>query len=93
MAYFGQPRGNYFDESHNDQDRIIRDGIREQERQSKRQKQAAIAEELSMIASDEYRDDHIEHMEVMEVKLSEVLNGNLFADLLISSKHCQMLPR
>ena len=45
----------------------MRDSIREQERQLKRQKQAAIAEELSMIASDEYREDHLEHMEAMEV--------------------------
>ena len=67
MAYFGQPRGSYFDGSHDDQDRILRDSIREQERQLKRQKQAAIAEELSMIASDEYREDHLEHMEAMEV--------------------------
>ena len=49
----------------------MRDGIREQERQLKRRKQAAIAEELSMIASDEYREDHLEHMELMEVKFSD----------------------
>ena len=67
MAYYGQPHTNYFSNSHEDQDWIIREGIREEERQLKRQKQAAIAEELSMIASDEYRDDHLEHMEAMEV--------------------------
>ena len=72
MAYYSQHRGNYFDDSHDDQERIMRDGIREQERQLKRRKQAAIAEELSMIASDEYREDHLEHMESMEVKLSGV---------------------
>ena len=71
MAYFSQPRGSYFDDSHDAQERIMRDGIREQERQLKRRKQAAIAEELSMIASDEYRDDHLEHMESMEVKFSD----------------------
>lgn len=71
MAYFSQPRGSYFDDSHDGQDRVMRDGIREQERQLKRRKQAAIAEELSMIASDEYREDHLEHMESMEVNLSD----------------------
>ena len=82
MAYFSQPRGSYFDDSHDaqeriirdgirEQERIIRDGIREQERQLKRRKQAAIAEELSMIASDEYREDHLEHMESMEVIFSD----------------------
>lgn len=73
MAYFGKTRGSYFEDSHDDQDRIIRDGIREQERQSKRQKQAAIAEELSMIASDEYREDHLGHMEAMEVNGPDLL--------------------
>ena len=72
MAYFSQPRGSYFDDSHNDQDRIMRDGIREQERQLKRRKQAVLAEELSMIASDEYRENHLEHMESMEVRLADV---------------------
>ena len=67
MAYFGQPHSSYFAKSHEDQDRIIRDGIRQQEQQLKRQKQAAIAEELSFITSDEYRDDHLQHMEAMEV--------------------------
>ena len=47
----------------------MHDGIREQERQLKRRKQAIIAEELSMIASDEYRENHLEHMESMEVRL------------------------
>lgn len=72
MAYYGQPRGNFFDDSHDIQDRVIRDGIREQEKQLKRQKQAAIAEELSMLASDEYREDHLEHMETMEVEIPGV---------------------
>ena len=71
MAYLGQSRGSYFDDSHDDHDRVMRDGIREQERQLKRRKQAAIAEELSMIASDEYREDHLEHMESMEVNFSD----------------------
>ena len=71
MAYFGQPRGCYFDSSHDDQAGLIRDGIREQEKQLKRQKQADIAEELSMITSDEYREDHLEHMEAMEVKVPD----------------------
>ena len=93
MAYFGQTHGSYFDDSHNDQDRIMRDGILEQERQLKRQKQAAIAEELSMIASDEYREDHLDHMEAMEVNGPDLSAfHNRFADLVDSSKRYQMLP-
>ena len=92
MAYFGQPRGSYFDDSHDDQDKVIRDAIREQEKQLNRQKQAAIAEDLSIIASDEYREDHLNHMEAMEVNCIDTLITKSLADLVDSSKHYQMLP-
>ena len=67
MAYYAQPCDSYFVESHNDQERLIRDGIRQRERQKKQQTQAAIAEELSLLTSDEYREDVLQHMEQMEV--------------------------
>ena len=69
MAYYAQPCDSYFVESHESQERIIRDGIRERERLRKHHTQAAIAEELSLLASDEYRDDILQHMERMEVSL------------------------
>ena len=67
MAYYVQPCDSYFVESHESQERIIRDGVRERERLRKQHTQAAIAEELSLLASDEYRDDILQHMERMEV--------------------------
>ena len=67
MAYFAKPCDSYFVESHDNHERIIREGIRERERQKKCQTQAAIAEELSLMTSDEYREDVLQHMETMEV--------------------------
>ncbi|KAL9102507.1 MAG: hypothetical protein Q9163_002342 [Psora crenata] len=66
MAYYPQPCDSYFVESHDDRERRFRDDMREQERQAKRQMQVAIAEQLSDLASHEYRDDHIRQMEQME---------------------------
>ncbi|KAL9130671.1 MAG: hypothetical protein Q9217_001198 [Psora testacea] len=68
MAYYPQPCDSYFVESHDGRERRFRDEMREQERQAKRQVQAAIAEQLSDIASHEYRDDHLRKMEEMEVE-------------------------
>lgn len=68
MAYYAQPCESYFVESHDSRERLVREGIRERERQKKQQTQAAIAEELSVLTSDEYRDDVQLHMESMEVK-------------------------
>lgn len=68
MAYYvQQPCDSYFVESHEAQERLKRDGIRERERQKKQQMQAAIAEDLSFLTSDEYREDILEHMEKMQV--------------------------
>lgn len=67
MAYYAQRCDSYFVESHDSQERVIRDGIRERERQKKQQIQASIAEELSLLTSDEYRDDIQQHMRTMEV--------------------------
>ena len=67
MEYYAQPCDSYFVESHESQERMIRDGIRERERQKKKQTQAAIAEELSLLTSDEYREDVLQHMEKVEV--------------------------
>lgn len=68
MAYYAQPCESYFVESHDSRERLVREGTRERERQKKQQTQAAIAEELSVLTSDEYRDDVQLHMESMEVK-------------------------
>ena len=68
MAYYPQHCDSYFVESHDDRERRYRDEIREQERLAKRQMQVAIAEQLSDIASQEYRDDHLKQMEKQEVK-------------------------
>ena len=67
MAYYTQQCDSYFVESHGNQEKIIRDGIRQREKQRKQQTQAAIAEELSLLTSDEYREDVLQHMETMEV--------------------------
>ena len=42
--------------------------MRERENHAKRQTQLSIAEELSQLASYEYRDQILEQMEIMEVK-------------------------
>ena len=75
MAYYPQPCDSYFVESHDTRDRRFRDQIREQERQAKRQTQVAIAEQLSDIASQEYRDDHLQQMEKLEVNYHDLSCG------------------
>lgn len=67
MAYYAPPCESYFVKSHESQECLVKEGIRECERQKKQQTQAAIAEELSLLTSDEYRDDVQLHMESMEV--------------------------
>ncbi|KAG8533033.1 uncharacterized protein KY384_001816 [Bacidia gigantensis] len=66
MAYYPQPCDTFFVESHDDRGRRYRDEMREQERQAKRQIQLTIAEQLSEIASHEYRYDHLIQMEKLE---------------------------
>ena len=70
MAYYQQPCDSYFVENHDDHEKRLREEMRERENFGKRQTQLAIAEELSQLASYEYRDDVLSHMEHMEVKLS-----------------------
>lgn len=67
MAYYTEPCDSYFVESHDDQARAIRDGIRQREKKKNRQTQAAIADELSLLTSNEFREDILQHMERMEV--------------------------
>ena len=68
MVHYPQPCDSYFVESHDGRERRFRDEMREHDRQAKRQTQVALAEQLSNIASHEYRDDHLRHMEQMEVR-------------------------
>lgn len=68
MAYYQQPCDSYFVESHDDHESRFRDEMREHERLAKRQTQIGIAEELSQLASYEYRDDILKQMEKMEVR-------------------------
>ena len=70
MAYYQQTCDSYFVENHDDKEMRFREEMRERENFDKRQTQLAIAEELSQLASYEYRDDVLSHMEDMEVKLS-----------------------
>lgn len=71
MAYYRQPCDSYFVENHDDRERRFREEVREHERFAKRQKQLAIAEKLSRLASCELREDILEHMEDMEVRRLE----------------------
>lgn len=68
MEYYRQSCNSYFVESHDDREKRFRDELRERELHAKRETQLAIAEELSELASYEYRDDILEHMGRMEVK-------------------------
>ena len=68
MAYLQGSCDSYFVESHEERGRSYREALRERERHVKRQTQLAIAEELSQIASVEYYQDVLEHMEAMEVR-------------------------
>ena len=76
MAYYPQRCDSYFVEAHDDRERRYRDELREQERLAKRQMQIAIAEQLSDIASQEYRDDHLRQMEKLEVKRLNFIVSN-----------------
>ena len=71
MAYHRNRCESYFVESHEDQERMIREELREQDRRQKWHTQLAIAEDLSQLTSCEYREDVLQHMEEMEVRLLE----------------------
>ncbi len=80
MAYYQQPCNSYFAECHEDREREHRDQVRDYERRAKRQTQVAIAEDLSRLASDEYREDILTHMEKMEVIASAQSTEHAYAD-------------
>ena len=67
MAYYQQTCDPFL-ESVDDRGRICREDAKEVERHVKRQRQLAIAEELSHLATEEYSEDVLRHMESMEVK-------------------------
>lgn len=74
MAYCHQSYDDHFVEPYDDRGRSYRGTARLEEQQRKREIQFEIAEELSQLASDEYRDDILIHMEKMEV--SQTLSSN-----------------
>lgn len=92
MAYYHNQCESYFVESHEDQEKRFREELRERDRRQKWQTQLAIAEDLSHLTSYEYRDDVLQHMELMEVKC---LNARYLVTFVLTltfrEKHCQML--
>lgn len=69
MACYSQPYDSgYFVESHNDHDWQYREQLRDRERLAKMQTQRDIGSHMSYLASLEYGDDHLRHMEIMEVR-------------------------
>lgn len=67
MAYCHQSYDGCYVESCDDRERLSRGNARLEEQQRNREIQLDIAEELSQLASDEYRDDILMHMETTEV--------------------------
>ena len=67
MASYRPTCDSFFEESYDDAGRIQRAHALEQNRCFKREKQIAIAEELSELAKAEYQEDFLSHMEQMEV--------------------------
>ena len=68
MAYCHQPCDSYFVESHQGREKRFLDQLRARERHVKQQKQLEIADQLSLLASYEYKWDILQQMEIMEVK-------------------------
>lgn len=94
MAYYRNHCESYFVESHEDQEERLREELRECDRRQKWQSQLAIAEDLSQLTSREYRDDILQHMEMMEVKRLGARYLVIFVlTLMLRAKHCQMLPQ
>lgn len=67
MAFSHRSYVDYFVEPCDDHERSFRGNPRLEEQQRKRDIQFAIAQDLSRLASEEYRDDILIHMEEMEV--------------------------
>lgn len=89
MAYINQTYNTYFFESHEEHERMFRERYRKGEQQKNREIQAIIAEDLSQLASAEYRDDILKHMEQMEVR-SPILMILFLINLFSSSTHFLM---
>ena len=58
---------SYFVESYDHRGMIAKEKALALENHIKKQRQLHIAQDLSEIARDDYQDDHLEHMERMEV--------------------------
>ncbi len=71
-----QPRyghcDTFFTDSDDDGIYAIRAEERERARAVARMRQRALGEELSKVTADEYQDDILEHMELMEVRAAAV---------------------
>lgn len=74
MAYCPQPYDDYFVESYDNRGKTFREKLKQDGQRRKREIQYSIAEELSQLASDEYRDDILSHMVKTEVSYSRVVN-------------------
>lgn len=68
MASYRPICDSFFEESYDDAGRIQRAHALEQIKCFKRERQIAIAEDLSELAKAEYQDDFLSHMEQMEVR-------------------------
>lgn len=77
MAYYHQSCDSYFVESQEDHERMFREKYRKGEQQRNRDIQRSIADELSQLASEEYREDILKHMEKMEVNIPLHMLANL----------------
>ena len=77
MAYYHQQCDTYFVESSDPSQYELEENTRALERHFKKQRQLALAEELSELAQDEYQDDHLRHMEVMEVCSISCISSNI----------------
>lgn len=94
MAYYHKQCDSYFVESHGDEEYRFREELRERDRRQKWQTQLAITEDLSRLTSCEYRDDVLQHMEMMEVKRLEAQYLATFVlTLYFRVKRCRRLPQ
>lgn len=92
MAYYHNRCDSYFVQSHEDQDKRLREELRERDMRQKWQTQLAIAEDLSQLTSCEYRDDILQHMETMEVRRLDPQSTLTFMlTFTFRGKRCQML--
>ncbi|KAL8834524.1 MAG: hypothetical protein Q9170_003706 [Blastenia crenularia] len=93
MAYQYRPMcDSYFVESHDDHARAIRDEIRGRETLIKKRTQVAIADKLSVLTSDEYGDDILQHMERMESEIRWFMRPYLLDFLIEAHTASSLLP-